>query len=256
MHVSSLESKTIRPGSLGSYSYYHSNRRPAAQPPRASFIAASRFRLIPRSKAVLVIAVIALVGLPMLLSYRDSANKQPAASQTATPAAPTPQKSASSNVPTTALSAAALKPTASTDHCAGNTEEKLILVSVSKRHLWACAGSKTVHESAVITGMLAHDSTVTPVGTYHIYSKATDTTLSGTDETGSWNDPVYYWMPFLDNQYGTYGFHDATWRADSSFGKVDPNSADASHGCVELPLGTSKWLYNWAPSGTTVTVES
>jgi lipoprotein-anchoring transpeptidase ErfK/SrfK len=63
-------------------------------------------------------------------------------------------------------------------------------------------------------------------------------------------------MPFLDNQYGTYGFHDATWRKDSEFGKVDPNSADASHGCVELPLATAKWLYSWAPVGTAVTIES
>jgi lipoprotein-anchoring transpeptidase ErfK/SrfK len=63
-------------------------------------------------------------------------------------------------------------------------------------------------------------------------------------------------MPFLDNQYGTYGFHDATWRKASEFGNISPTSQEASHGCIELPLASQKWLYNWAPVGTTVTVES
>jgi lipoprotein-anchoring transpeptidase ErfK/SrfK len=97
---------------------------------------------------------------------------------------------------------------------------------------------------------------LTPRGTYHIYAKQTDTTLTGSDSTGSWNDPVKYWMPFLDNEHGTYGFHDATWRDNNEFGNVDPNSKDASHGCIELPLGASQWLYEWSPVGTTVTVKN
>lgn len=47
-------------------------------------------------------------------------------------------------------------------------------------------------------------------------------------------------MPFLGNQYGTYGFDDAIWRADSERGSISLNSKDASHGCVELPLATAK----------------
>jgi lipoprotein-anchoring transpeptidase ErfK/SrfK len=97
---------------------------------------------------------------------------------------------------------------------------------------------------------------LTPVGTYHIYAKEINLYLKGSDSTGSWNDYVNYWMPWLDNQYGQYGFHDATWRPDSAFGNISPYSSDASHGCVELPLATAKWLYNWAQIGTTVTVES
>jgi lipoprotein-anchoring transpeptidase ErfK/SrfK len=63
-------------------------------------------------------------------------------------------------------------------------------------------------------------------------------------------------MPFLENQYGSYGFHDATWRSASDFGNISPDSSDASHGCVELPLATAKWLYSWAAIGTTVTIKS
>ena len=53
-----------------------------------------------------------------------------------------------------------------------------------------------------------------------IYSKQTDRYLSGTDGVTTWHDYVYYWMPFLDNKYGTYGLHDATWRASTDFGNI------------------------------------
>jgi hypothetical protein len=140
------------------------------------------------------------------------------------------------------------------DACAGNTLTQNIIVSISSRHLWACNGARQVHNAPVVTGMekLAADLTLT--GTYHIYAKQTVLYLDGADSTGSWHDHVHYWMPWLSNQYGVYGFHDATWRKDSDFGRVNPYSSDASHGCVELPLATAKWLYDWASIGTTVTI--
>ncbi|HEX5743928.1 MAG TPA: L,D-transpeptidase, partial [Candidatus Saccharimonadales bacterium] len=79
--------------------------------------------------------------------------------------------------------------------------------------------------------------------------------LTGSDVAGSWKRPVSYWMPFLHNKHGIYGFHDATWRPDSEFGNVSPASPDASHGCVELPLASQAWLYKWAPVGTTVKIK-
>jgi lipoprotein-anchoring transpeptidase ErfK/SrfK len=152
--------------------------------------------------------------------------------------------------------------------CAGNTLSQLILVSIGQQHMWACAGSAQVYDNAVITGMELYPADLTPTGTYHIYAKATDQTLAGHDSTGSWSDFVNYWMPFLDNQYGTYGFHDLTQaangssgRTDSDFGNININAPytaakHGSHGCVEMPLAAAKWLYGWAPVGTTVTVES
>lgn len=141
-------------------------------------------------------------------------------------------------------------------NCSTNTLSQLILVSISARHLWACSGSSQVYDSAVVTGDEQHLDTLTPVGTYHIYAKETNRTLTGSDENGSWNDYVYYWMPFLYNQYGAYGFHDATWRDSSAFGNIDPNSPTASNGCVELPLATAQWLYNWDNVGTTVVIQN
>jgi lipoprotein-anchoring transpeptidase ErfK/SrfK len=140
--------------------------------------------------------------------------------------------------------------------CATNTLSQLILVSITSRHLYACQGTTEVYNSPVITGISYLAADLTPVGTYHIYAKETDQTLTGCDSTGCWNDHVSYWMPFLDNQYGEYGFHDATWRTPDQFGNISPDSADASHGCVECPLATAQWIYNWAPVGTTVTIEA
>jgi lipoprotein-anchoring transpeptidase ErfK/SrfK len=235
MSATSLEHKTIRPGSLIGYSYYHSDRRPmnatvTARPIPKLHVPAKLWRWA--LAAVLVLAVL-IVG-PLL---RTTSNLI--------------KPSNSSNA-----AAPAIAGTQSTDRCAGNKSGQLVLVNIGQRHLWACQGGKTVYDSPVITGIQFYDSTLTPPGTYRISAKQTNLTLTGSDITGNWSDPVKYWMPFLSNPYGTYGFHDATWRPNSAFGKVNPASKDASHGCVELPLGAAKWLYNWANVGTTVTIES
>ena len=146
------------------------------------------------------------------------------------------------------------KPQPAPNRCASVTVAQDIIVSISQRHLWACAGTTQVYDSAVVTGMENLPADLTPTGTYHIYAKQTGLYLNGSDSTGSWHDYVYYWMPFLSNQYGVYGFHDATWRKPSDFGAISPYSSNASHGCVELPLATAKWLYGWAPVGTAVSI--
>lgn len=140
--------------------------------------------------------------------------------------------------------------------CSGNKLSKLALVSISKRHFWACEGGTVAYDSAVVTGMEKLAADLTPTGTYHIYGKYNDLYLNGHDSTGSWHDYVYNWMPFLHNQYGSYGFHDATWRKADAFGNISPYSDQASHGCVEMPLAAADWLFKWAPVGTTVTIES
>ena len=143
-----------------------------------------------------------------------------------------------------------------TNMCTGNKLSQLILVSISQRHLWVCDNSTVLYNSPVVTGMENLAADLTPTGTYHIYAKETDLYLRGSDSTGSWNDYVNYWMPFLNNKYGTYGFHDATWRPADAFGNISPYSSNASHGCVELPLATAKWIFGWAQIGTTLTIEA
>lgn len=200
-------------------------------------------------KILMLIVIVLLVVVGVTYAHRHKAGAPGAATTTSNSSSSTQ---------------AAAKPNA----CANNTLSQLILVSISEQHMWACAGNAQVYDNAVITGMELYPADLTPTGTYHIYAKATNQTLAGHDSTGSWSDFVNYWMPFLDNQYGTYGFHDLTQtangangRADSDFGNVNINlpytaPLHGSHGCVEMPLAAAKWLYTWASVGTTVTIES
>jgi lipoprotein-anchoring transpeptidase ErfK/SrfK len=242
MSTTSLQHKTVRPGSLVGYSYYHSSRRaPAAARPAPQLFKSGHHLLRWGLLAAVILGVLFIA--PLLRGGAKPASKSAATK----PPAPNTSKLAP---------AAAPAATSAANHCAGNKQGELILVSISQRHLWACQGGQTAYDAPVVTGIDYLAADLTPTGTYHIYAKQTDLTLTGADSTGSWSDPVQYWMPFLHNQYGSYGFHDATWRAADAFGNISPHSADASHGCVELPLAASAWLYNWAHVGTTVTVKS
>ena len=211
------------------YSFYRSDRHPTGR--RTAAKPRPKLKLHYRSllTAVLAIAIVAFACVIIAKAFQSSQQKSSGGQSLAVADGP--------------------------KECAGNSLNQLIIVSVGERHLWACQHHKVVYDSPVVTGMEQLPADKTPRGTYQINAKQTDTTLTGSDSTGNWSDPVHYWMPFLDNQYGTYGFHDATWRANGDFGNIDPNSRNASHGCVELPLNTSHWLYDWASVGTTVTIK-
>jgi lipoprotein-anchoring transpeptidase ErfK/SrfK len=255
MSTTSLQNKTVRPGSLLGYSYYYSKQTKqrsggAKQKPTPRLFKHTPGQLVLRWSLVVVIALALIIGGPLLLGSSKPVSK------TATLAKTTTAKPPVTNTPKATPAAAPTQPVAVNDCAVNQTADRLVLVSISQRHLWACQGSQAAYDSPVVTGIAYLAADLTPTGTYHIYGKETNITLKGSDTTGSWSDPVSYWMPFLHNQYGSYGFHDATWRPDNAFGNIDPNSADASHGCVELPLATAAWLYNWAGVGTTVTIEN
>lgn len=226
MKSSSLHGKTVRPG-LMAYSFYRSDRHPVGRRTAAKPRPKLRYRSLVMG--LLTIAVVAFACMIIVKAFQSFQQNSSGAQSLAVADGP--------------------------KQCASNSLDKLVIVSVGERHMWACQRHKVVYDSPVVTGMEGFPSTLTPRGTYHTSSKQTDTKLTGADEAGSWDVNVHYWMPFLQNQHGTYGFHDATWRPDGDFGNIDPNSKNASHGCVELPLNASHWLYDWAPVGTTVTVK-
>lgn len=255
----SIQDKTIRPGSLISYSYYGSDSRRrqsgySPAPAKSSKVGLKKSRQLRRG--LILLAIVLVVGGSLYYSRSLGSSKTVALnSQTtqqtspkSTAKTPTPAPKTNPVVVTT--------PAAAPNPCANNTLDELVLVSVSARHLWACNQTTMVYNSPVVTGDEENADTITPIGTYHIHGKERNVTLTGSDSNGSWNDPVSYWMPFLYNQYGAYGLHDATWRSPSDFGNIAPDSSNASHGCVELPLATAAWLYNWTVVGTTVTIES
>ena len=116
-----------------------------------------------------------------------------------------------------------------------------IKVSISKQKLWYYKKGNLKYTSKVVTGMRRkHD---TPRGTFTIQGKMRKVYLIGED----YKTYVNYWMPFN----GPYGLHDATWRGYFG-GTIYKNNG--SHGCVNLPYKTAKYLYNHVSVGTVVKI--
>lgn len=85
-----------------------------------------------------------------------------------------------------------------------------------------------------------------PSGNYKIRTKERNRYLDGRQYGEDYHLWVYYWMPF----FGGAGLHDAGWR--STFW-IDHNYY-GSHGCINLPIETAKFIYNHSKVGTRVIV--
>ena len=98
------------------------------------------------------------------------------------------------------------------------------------------SGNAVVNSFLVSTGTWQYP---TVTGQYHIYIKLRYTDMSG---------PGYYLpnVPFTMYFYKGYGLHGTYWH--HNFG------TPMSHGCVNLSIPDSEWLYNWASVGTLVNI--
>ncbi|MDQ2807092.1 MAG: L,D-transpeptidase family protein [Chloroflexota bacterium] len=120
-----------------------------------------------------------------------------------------------------------------------NVPDKWIDVNISTQSLTAYEGNTAVFSTLVSTGVSWHP---TVVGTYKIYAKYTADDMSGGQGA------EYYYLPAVPYTmyfYGGYAIHGTYWH--HNFGHP------MSHGCVNLPTDAAKWIFNWAPMGTTVT---
>ena len=114
--------------------------------------------------------------------------------------------------------------------------EHWIEVNLTQQRVYAWEGDALANSFLVSTGTWA---TPTVTGTFHIWNKTRIQDMSG---------PGYYLpdVPFVMYFYKDYGFHGTYWH--NNFG------TPMSHGCVNLTIPDSEWLYNWASYGTTVKV--
>ena len=120
-----------------------------------------------------------------------------------------------------------------------NVPGKWIDINISTQTLTAYEGDTAVFSTLVSTGVSWHP---TVVGTYKIYAKYTADDMSGGQGA------EYYYLPAVPYTmyfYGGYAIHGTYWH--HNFGHP------MSHGCVNLPTDAAKWIFNWAPMGTTVT---
>ena len=111
-----------------------------------------------------------------------------------------------------------------------------IEVNLSEQRVYAWEGDVLMNSFLVSTGTWA---TPTVTGTFKIWHKTPLQAMSG---------PGYYLpdVPYVMYFYKDYGFHGTYWH--NNFG------TPMSHGCVNLTIPDSEWLYNWASYGTTVKV--
>ena len=109
-------------------------------------------------------------------------------------------------------------------------------VDLSAQRLYAYEGDVLVNSFLVSTGTWR---TPTVTGQYHIYVKYRSTTMTGP----GYNLPN---VPFTMYFYKGYGIHGTYWH--HNFG------TPMSHGCVNLSIPDSEWVYNFASVGTLVNV--
>ncbi len=106
--------------------------------------------------------------------------------------------------------------------------EKWIEIDLSAQTLTAWEGSVQVLQTLVSTGS---SWTPTPTGHFRIFHKLLSQTMRGPDY-------VQPNVPYVMYFNGAYAIHGAYWH--NEFGRP------RSHGCVNLTVPDSKWLFDWA----------
>jgi lipoprotein-anchoring transpeptidase ErfK/SrfK len=183
------------------------------------------------------------------------------ASNALAPSTSTPGKPSATLPPTPVASPTAL-PTAPpiTGPQAPVATGKVILIDLNQQWLWAFADGTLQFATPVTTGRPGME---TPTGTFQVLGTLTETWFTSAWPPGS---PQYF-APELVH-YGLYfqavGFyiHDASWRQQfgpgTNVAHIEPDGtrSTGSHGCVELSVAASQWLYRWAPVGTLIVITS
>ena len=118
--------------------------------------------------------------------------------------------------------------------------EKWIDINLSNKTVTAYEGATVVRGPVSIVDGAPETPTVT--GTYHIYLQNATQTMRGQNADGTPYEAEG--IPWISYFYEGYALHGAPSR--SSFG------FSGSHGCLNMPVGEAKWIYDWATIGTTV----
>jgi len=110
-------------------------------------------------------------------------------------------------------------------------------IDLSNQHLYLYINNKLDFETDVVTGNVSAGHK-TPEGIYGVTYKARNAILRGP----GYESFVYYWMPYN----GGVGMHDATWRGRFG-GEIYKYSG--SHGCINMPLSSAKYIFEKVEQG-------
>jgi hypothetical protein len=133
---------------------------------------------------------------------------------------------------------------------------KWIEISISEQTLWAYQGNELISSTLISTGLPPND---TEQGLFHIRYKLEEQDMAGfSNESGevigSGDDAPPGTIPYsvedvpnvMYINMDAEALHGAYWH--NNFGNR------MSHGCINLPVPFSEFLYGWAPLGTMVWV--
>ena len=125
------------------------------------------------------------------------------------------------------------------------TTSKQIVIDLSDHMLYAYDGNVEFMRTKISTGI---EATPTPAGTFTVYKKTPSRYMQGPLEGVTeipFDLPGVPWNLYFTQDgaviHGTY------WH--------DRYGTDQSSGCINLPAELSKIIYDWAPLGTTVTIQ-
>jgi lipoprotein-anchoring transpeptidase ErfK/SrfK len=111
-----------------------------------------------------------------------------------------------------------------------------IEIDLANQHLIAWEGKQEAYTTIVSTGK---PTTPTHPGVFNILSKHLTDRMRGAD----YDIPD---VPYVMYYYGGYALHGANWH--NSFG------TPVSHGCINLPVDSAQWLFNWVSVGTPIVI--
>jgi lipoprotein-anchoring transpeptidase ErfK/SrfK len=125
----------------------------------------------------------------------------------------------------------------------GVTGDRWIEVNLYEQTLSVYEGRQLVFATLIASGL---DPFWTRPGLFQIFQKVDSTPMRGSFEID--RSDAYYledvpWTMYFDEARALHG---AYWRANLGFPQ--------SHGCVNLSVGDSAWLYDWANNGDWVYV--
>ena len=123
--------------------------------------------------------------------------------------------------------------------------EKWVDINLSDATVTAYVGGKVAGGPFYMVPGAPNTPTVT--GTFHVYLKYDVQTMRGENADGSKYETEG--VPWVTYFTGSYAMHGAPWR--SSFGW---SGYGGSHGCVNMPVGAAKFIYDWTDMGDTVVV--
>ena len=125
----------------------------------------------------------------------------------------------------------------------------VVNVNIKKQTAYLYNNNKLLRKAAIVTGRPG--KTPTPKGSFKISWKTRNTYLDGRTVGYSYYLKVKYWIA-IGGTNGV-GFHDASWRSNSRFGKKYYLS-DGSHGCINMKEKDVAFFYKYLKAGTPVNI--